>query len=268
MKKVIYYSNDQTDDFAELNIRQKQLPPDYPYFTKDPVRKALAFLLYYGLALPLVFLFQKLIYGERIVGRSKLKPYRKTGYFLYGNHTRIAGDAYTPALVAFPRKAFIVANPDCVSIPGIRRIVEDLGAVPIPTTASGMKNFLAAIRTHTEKGHAVMIYPEAHIWPYYTDIRPFRATSFRYPADTGQPVFCFTVTYQKRFLLNRPRTTVYIDGPFFASPQDSPKQNQLYLRNCCFEAMSLRAQSSTFHYVTYIQKGGGNSLCPHPANRP
>ena len=158
MKKVIYYSNDQTDDFAELNIRQKQLPPDYPYFTKDPVRKALAFLLYYGLALPLVFLFQKLIYGERIVGRSKLKPYRKTGYFLYGNHTRIAGDAYTPALVAFPRKAFIVANPDCVSIPGIRRIVEDLGAVPIPTTASGMKNFLAAIRTHTEKGHAVMIY--------------------------------------------------------------------------------------------------------------
>ena len=93
MKKVIYYSNDQTDDFAELNIRQKQLPPDYPYFTKDPVRKALAFLLYYGLALPLVFLFQKLIYGERIVGRSKLKPYRKTGYFLYGNHTRIAGDA-------------------------------------------------------------------------------------------------------------------------------------------------------------------------------
>ena len=119
MKKVIYYSNDQTDDFAELNIRQKQLPPDYPYFTKDPVRKALAFLLYYGLALPLVFLFQKLIYGERIVGRSKLKPYRKTGYFLYGNHTRIAGDAYTPALVAFPRKAFIVANPDCVSIPGI-----------------------------------------------------------------------------------------------------------------------------------------------------
>ena len=110
MKKVIYYSNDQTDDFAELNIRQKQLPPDYPYFTKDPVRKALAFLLYYGLALPLVFLFQKLIYGERIVGRSKLKPYRKTGYFLYGNHTRIAGDAYTPALVAFPRKAFILST--------------------------------------------------------------------------------------------------------------------------------------------------------------
>ena len=41
MKKVIYYSNDQTDDFAELNIRQKQLPPDYPYFTKDPVLSSL-----------------------------------------------------------------------------------------------------------------------------------------------------------------------------------------------------------------------------------
>ena len=67
------------------------------------------------------------------------RPYRKTGFFLYGNHTRVSGDAYTPALITFPKKAYIVANPDSVSIPGIRHLVEDLGTVPISSDIAGMK---------------------------------------------------------------------------------------------------------------------------------
>ena len=226
MKKTIYYSDEFNDDFANTDIDQKKLPPDYPYFPKSPVRRVLAFILYYIIAVPLVFLMQKVVYHEKIVGRKKLKPYRKTGYFLYGNHTRTAGDAYSPALITFPKKAYIITSADSVSIRGIKRIVEDLGAIPIPNSLAGMKNFRNAIKEHSERNHVISVYPEAHIWPYFTDIRPFKDVSFRYPAETKKPVFCFTVTYRKQRLLNFPKTTVYIDGPFFPNADKTPKQNQ------------------------------------------
>ena len=43
----------------------------------------------------------------------------------------------------------------------------------------------------------ILIYPEAHIWPYYTKIRPFPSTSFRYPIKFNVPSFSITTTYQK-----------------------------------------------------------------------
>lgn len=36
-----------------------------------------------------------------------------------------------------------------------------------------MRSFLDAIRTRIEEGSFIMVYPEAHIWPYYTGIRDF-----------------------------------------------------------------------------------------------
>ena len=59
-----------------------------------------------------------------------------------------------------------------------------------------MKNFINAIETHLNRKHPITIYPEAHIWPYYTKIRPFRDVSFRYPIQYKKPTFCMTNTYQ------------------------------------------------------------------------
>ncbi len=42
------------------------------------------------------------------------------------------------------------------------------------------------------------IFPEAHVWPYYTGIRPFGEAAFHYPVATGKPVYTMTVTYQRR----------------------------------------------------------------------
>ena len=88
MKKVITYTGAEAEDFASWEIKQKKLPPDYAYFPKTFFRKGFAFVFYHLIATPLVFLMQKILYGERIVGRKKLRPYRKSGYFLYGNRKR------------------------------------------------------------------------------------------------------------------------------------------------------------------------------------
>ncbi|MBO4501647.1 MAG: hypothetical protein J5760_05340, partial [Clostridia bacterium] len=92
--KTYYYSDELNDDFAENGIKTKRLPHDYKYFTTSPLRRAFAFVLYHFIAFPIVYVIQKIAYREKIIGRNKLKPYKKEGFFLYGNHTRSMGDAY------------------------------------------------------------------------------------------------------------------------------------------------------------------------------
>ena len=254
MKRVITYSDPANDDFATWDIKTRDLPDDYAYFPKFPVRRMFAFGLYHFIVTPIIYIIQKITYRERIIGKRKLSPYRKDGYFLYGNHTRGAGDAFEPTLTAFPRKAYVIANADCVSIRGLRHVVADLGGVPLPTKKSGMSNFKEAIHTHAKRGHVVAIYPEAHIWPYYTDIREFPATSFRFPAEEGKPAFTFTTVYHKRRFLPRPKTKVYIDGPFFPDPENTVKENQQLLRQSCYDAMKSRASLSTYNHVEYIRE--------------
>ena len=178
-RKTIYYHDPLHDDFAPTNghIRPKPIGADFPYEHPSPVWQALAFVVYRLIMTPFLFLYCKLVFGLRIENRKVLREL-PGGYFLYGNHTNTLADAFIPTLLAFPRRANIVTAADTVSIPGVRNIVQMLGAVPLADTIDGTRQFLAAIHRRLERRQAVMIYPEAHIWPYYNGIRPFPDTAF------------------------------------------------------------------------------------------
>ncbi len=251
MRKEYHYTDPVNDDFAPNNIEQKPLPVDYEYISHSFLRRCWDFFIYHFVAVPIVWVYQKVVYGERIVGKKAVRAYLKKGFFLYGNHTRSAGDAFTPTLITFPRKANIIINPDGVSIPFVRHLVKSLGGFPIPNKLDGMRNFHSSLMKLAED-NCVTIYPEAHIWPMYTGIRPFKSVSFKYPAEAGKPVFTFTVTYRKRFLRKIPGTTVYIDGPFFPDSSLSLHENREMLRNKAYEAMCERSKKSTYEYNTYI----------------
>jgi len=253
MKRTYYYKDELNDDFAGTDISRKDVKPNYRYIKKNPVWHFFAFILYRFIATPLVSLFQLIVYGLSIKNAKVLRGYRRKGYFLYGNHTLSAGDAFTPSLVAFPKKAYLIANADAVSIPVVGTIVEMLGGMPIPVDYRALKNFNDAVDIRAKKGDVVTIYPEAHIWPYYTHIRPYKDVSFKYPVKTNKPVFCFTSTFQKRFLSKRPRVTVYVDGPFFPDESKSVKENQKLLRDKVYDTMVMRSKNSTVEYVSYIK---------------
>lgn len=252
--KTFYYTDPLNDDFAGTNIKRKKLPEDYCYLPRSKLRRAVAWSLHHLIATPVCWLFLKFSCGQKIVGRKKLRPYRREGYFLYGNHTRTAGDAFTPTMAAFPKKPYIVVNPDAVSIPFLHRIVEDLGGMPVPDSLALQRNFLAAIRARAKAGCVIAIYPEAHIWPLYTGIRPFSATSFAYPADTGKPVFAFTVTYRKRKPFGGVKATVYIDGPFFPDKTLQKGAQKTDLRDRVYAAMQTRSDLSTYSPNRFLPK--------------
>ncbi len=252
-EKVFYYTDPVNDDFAGTNITAKPLPPHFNYLPKNPLRRGVAWVLHHVVATPVAFLFLKFSYGQKIVGREKLRPYRKEGYFLYGNHTRLAGDAFTPSMAAFPKKPYLVVNRDAVSIPFLRRIVEDLGGMPLPDSLETKKAFFSAVRTRAERGDVVVIFPEAHIWPLYTGVRPFSAVSMTFPVDTKKPVFTFTATYKKRKLFGGVKSTVYLDGPFFPDESLPKKQQKEELCARVYAAMEERSRLSEYSPNRYVK---------------
>lgn len=255
-EKTIVYSSEKEDDFAPFRIQNKPLPENYRYSIKNPIGRAVSFFLYYFAALPIAYLYMKIRFRQKIVGRDKLKPYRKTGYYLYGNHTRAAGDAFTPGLVSFPKRSYIVAHSDAASLFGLRFAVKALGCLPIPQSGKKMRDFLESLREAAKEGKVVSMYPEAHIWPFYTGIRPFPAVSFHYPAESGKAIFTFTTVYKKPRIGRFPKTIVYIDGPFFASPSRSIGENKDALRDEAYAAMLSRAALSDYEYVCYVKREG------------
>ena len=257
-ERVIYYSDPLHDDFAGTNIDTCRIDGDFCWVHRSFLWRALSFLVYYVIAIPVIWLMAKLLLGLKFENRKVLRGLRGQGFFLYGNHTQ-ALDAYVPALAVFPKKAYIVANPDAVSIPGIRHLVMMLGALPIPSDIKGFRRFLEAITVRCEQRSCVAVYPEAHVWPYYTGIRPFPDTSFRYPVMTGAPAVAMVTTYRRRkglfSLCKRPGMTVTFSEILRPDPSLPPRQAQALLRQRAFGFMDRTARTTPqIVYIRYEQK--------------
>ena len=258
-KRVIYYRDAENEDYAGTNINTKSVGADFPFAPISPLWYVFAFLAYYVIAIPLVFFYCYIICGFRVKNRKAIRKIRKGGFFLYGNHTSFS-DAYLAPVVSFPKKAFIIANPDAVSIPGIRGLVQMLGCIPIPTERRAMPKFTEAVYERIREGHCVVIYPEAHIWPYYTGIRPFNANSFHYQAKLGVPAVPMTVTYRNRKLfglirLNRPGMTLHIGEPVFPDTELPERERRQKLRDEVHAQMKAASDGTEqYEHIIYIER--------------
>jgi 1-acyl-sn-glycerol-3-phosphate acyltransferase len=252
--EVRYYTDLVNQEFSGITRPHKEIGDDYPYIHKNPLWNACAFFLFHFIAAPLVLVGCKLRYHLRIVNRNVIKPFRRRSYFLYGNHTHAPGDGFFPTCIVFPRKPYEIATADNVALPGLENALVMVGVMPLPTRPSGLSNFMNALETRVKRGEPIVIFPEAHIWPFCTFIRPFPATSFRYPVMWDVPAFCFTVTYQDRRFSDRPRITIYVDGPFYPDRSLSPRESREDLRDRIYRRMCERSKNNTYVKVEYKRK--------------
>ncbi len=253
-RRVIYYDDELNDEFSLAVIEAKKIDGDYVYCHDSAHKKLTHFFWYRIVATPIAFLYTRIVFHHKIVGKKLLKPYRKKGYFTYGNHTQDIADAFIPNMLNVPQSNYVIAHPNNVSMPYLGRITPSLGALPLPDDMKAYRNFIRAIERRISEGHTVVIYPEAHIWPYYTRIRPFADTSFAYPIKCGAPSFCFTNTYQRRRFSRKPRIVTYIDGPFFADGDVPAREQKKNLRDKIYACMCERAKASTVARIEYIKR--------------
>ena len=253
-QEIYYYSDELNDEFSGSHIIPRVIDEKYKYLHKNIFWNLAHFLVQNVLSVPIKVLYAKLKFRIKYIGKEKLKKYKKEGYFVYANHTQVFADTFLTSNVIYPKRNYLIVNPENVSMKFLGNFVQMFGAIPIPTGRDGMKNFLTAIKYHIQKGHSITIYPEAHIWPYYTKIRPFKSVSFKYPIELDKPVFCITNTYQKRGK-NKVKITSYIDGPFLVNKDLETKQEQKKdLRNRVYNQMVERSKNSNFEFIKYEYK--------------
>ena len=253
-KRIIYYTDELNEEFSGSKITPRVIDKDYDYF-RNPFWDFCSALVQNVLTVPVKVLYCKWKFHQRYVGKEKLRECRDRGYFIYGNHTQPFADTLIPSMANFPKRNFFIVHPDNVSMPGVKTFVELCGALPIPCDIGGMKHFLRAIEDKIRKGQSVTIYPEAHIWPYYTGIRPFKAVSFQYPVKLDCPVYAMTNTYRKRGRSgSRADIVTYIDGPFYPDASLKPKDRQQDLRDRVYRCMEERSQESNIQVIEYRKK--------------
>jgi len=255
MNKIIYYEDELNDEFSKSSIEPRIIDENYKYVHKNPLWNLCSFVLQNILSVPIKILYAKIKFRIKYIGEEKIKPYKNEGYFIYGNHTQPFADTFIPSIPMYPKRNFLIVNPVNISLKGTGTLVEMLGAMPIPSNKSAMKNFLEAIKQKMNKGYAITIYPEAHIWPYYTKIRPFKDVSFKYPIQLEKPAFCITNTYQSYGKNNKKiRIVSYIDGPFYPNKELTLKEQQKELRNKIYNCMDERSKNSNIEHIKYIKK--------------
>jgi 1-acyl-sn-glycerol-3-phosphate acyltransferase len=185
------------------------------------------------------------VHHIKVIGAEKLTP----GAFIYANHTQPVGDVFVPRTLPFP--VAIIAGPANLGLPVIGKFLPAGRAILLPSTRKQYPQFLAAIKRAQTSGQLIVVYPEAHVWPFYTGIRPFDATSFHYPARLDAPVFTMTTTYQAGHWPHRVQETIYIDGPLPVDKSLSIKQQQQALYHQAQAQLHTRSQLSTETVVQY-----------------
>ncbi len=204
-------------------------------------------------AVTLSFLYTAFVMRPKVVNRSVLKQFKDTGYFLYGNHTHPEGDVFCPIRCVFPKHLCALIAPANLNVPVLGKLLLPYGCLVVPDSPAGMKEFTKGIADRVRKKRCILVYPEAHVWPWCTFIRPFSEAPFHYPVDLDVPSFCMTTTYRKPRHGKKPRAVVYIDGPFFPQRDKGRKEAIRLLHDEIFSCMRKRSRKSDYEYVTYTR---------------
>ena len=257
-KKVVFYNSELDDEFSAVKIKPRTIDSSYDYMRDKLWQRIVAKYLLRPVALPIAELYPRLVFGLRIAHSERLAPYCDSAYFVYGNHTQAIADAFIPSILSCKKETLVIVHPSNVSIPLLGRLTPYLGAVPLPDSMEAHRGFVAAIERGISENKAIAIYPERHIWPYYTGIRSFSDETFYYPVKYDLPAFCFTNTYHKRTVGGLPKIVTYIDGPFFPNKALPYRKRCKELRDRVLCTMRERASLSDVERIKYVKREEGN----------
>lgn len=252
-RKTFIYTDESNDEFSGIKRNTITIDSNYKYIHSNVFWRICEVLVYRFLLVPFAAIYTKIKFHHKYVNKHAIKNFHRNDYFIYSNHTMLAGDAFIPSLISLPRKSFTIVHPDNVSVKLTRPFIVMCGALPTPSSIGASKNFLSAIE-YRAKTHPIIIFPEAHIWPYYTGIRPFDNVSFKYPVKLDKPIFILTNTFHKRKFSRTPRVITFIDGPFYPNKNLSPKEQVKELRDITYSTMCKRALNSNYSAHTFQKK--------------
>lgn len=258
---MIYYQDELRDEFSEIQWKETNF--DYKKIAKTPSVISQKIKRY--LCIPIAGLYMKIRWNYRIkynAGKqTEFWEDMKKGIFIYGNHTNAIPDALIPFIVFKGLPVWVIAGRENMSIPLLGRILPNFGLLPLPKGKNEKLIFHNRLKGIVEEKGGVMIYPEAHIWPFYTGIRNYSDSSFGYPVRMNMPVYVITNVYRKRRFRRLPSMETYVDGPIYPHENSSEEESSLsvmeqrrILRDKVYGIMKQRSLNNNVEYIQYYYK--------------
>ncbi|WP_125591174.1 hypothetical protein [Companilactobacillus jidongensis] len=246
MKRTFFY-NTENEDVVFSKNQNFDLPDNFEWNSKTTT---IFSRLTVDIAKIIGYVYR---YQKHVVYRDEttMNLNDSNGCFVYSNHTQTFGDVFLPFNYAKNHKLTILVSPSNLGIPIIGTMIPSAGGLIIPSKISQMKKFKVELNKRINDNQTIFIYPEQHVWPYCTTIRPLNFAAFHYPAANNTSVYCFTTTYQKRKYSKKPKITIFIDGPFLAPECMNRKEKQRFYQTTIESCMKRRASFSTYEYVKY-----------------
>lgn len=168
---------------------------NYEYVKKGKIFNYFSNMLYYGVAIPVLYVLTRLLYDLKIEGKENLENL-KTGAITVSNHVLIL-DCAMVGLALDEKKVYYTTLEDSFKIPFIRHLIKLLRAIPIPTEQKNKPHFVKALDEVLKEGGMVHFYPEASLWPYYNKIRNFKTGAFRFALRNNVPIVPMIFTFRR-----------------------------------------------------------------------
>ncbi len=252
--RVIAEQRTAAADPRDENAHVVHMPTPYVYRVDERYRfvnrniffRLGSALLFYVIAVPLLDIVSRVFFGLKIVGKKNMR-YLKGGAVTVTNHVHML-DSPMVACTLFPRKPFFATLKANFEIPVVRRLVRLLGGVPIPESPKALHAFMESMRAQLEKGRIVHFYPEASLWPWHNELRPFRNGAFHLAVRSGVPVLPMVFTFREPSglaarLRSKPLITLRIGAPEYPLQTGTERSRVLQMRSAVQQAMEAMLSS-------------------------
>lgn len=173
-----------------------EIDEDYKFINDGMIFNIFSKLLYI-IALPLLSIYNKIMYNFKIYGRENLKKI-KTGKITVSNHVHPM-DCTMNAIANAPFSMYFPTLKSNFEIPVIRHIIRLLHAFPIPDGISSKEKFFDTINELLDNDKTVHFYPEASLWPYYKKLRNFKSGAFKIAVERDVPIVPMVYKFVKPY---------------------------------------------------------------------
>lgn len=153
------------------------------------LREVINFLkdtFYYLIAVPTLFVINKVVLGYKLVGKENIKKVHGAKITI-SNHVHTI-DCSMNGIVNFPQYCYFVTLQSNVDLPFIGKLVKLLRGIPIPLKMSEKEKFYKQISKLLEDGETVHIYPEGELRSYATDLLKFKKGAFVIAVENNVPI--------------------------------------------------------------------------------
>ncbi len=172
-----------------------KIDKDYEYIKEGKLFSFFSNVLYYGIAFPILYILDKIVYDLKIEGKENIKNL-KTGAVSVSNHVLVL-DCTMIGLSWKFKKVYYTTREGSFKIPFVRKLIKLLRAIPIPDDLEYKKYFIKEIDKALQNGKVIHLYPEKALWPRYEKLREFKKGAFSFAVRNDVPIVPIVIDFRE-----------------------------------------------------------------------